>query len=56
MFLLKLANHPFPECKWLRMGIVHPEDMDPLVNPEFNNALEFLPRDFATARISKSKG
>src|SRR5262245_59774396 len=51
MLLLEIANHPLPECKWLCVRIVHPENADALVNPEFDYALEFLPESSPLRRL-----
>src|SRR2546423_7628036 len=39
MLLLEIANHPFPEIKWLRVWIVDPENVNALPDPEFDNVL-----------------
>src|SRR5438552_10424496 len=43
MLFLEVVNHPLPEVEWLGMGIVDPEDEYPMMNPELDDALEFLP-------------
>src|SRR5687768_739511 len=41
--LLRLADHPFPESKWLRMWIVDAKYSDSLTAPIQDDALQFIP-------------
>src|SRR5438093_23169 len=44
MFLLQIADHPFPKIEWFRMGIIDPENMHALIDPELDNTFKFLPK------------
>jgi hypothetical protein len=44
MLGLKLAEHVLPKGKGLGVGVINPEDRDPLLDPELENALELGPQ------------
>ena len=44
MLFLNLADHPFPEGKRLGMRIIDAKDAHTLLDPEIENALQFLPQ------------
>src|SRR5262245_14585451 len=50
MFLLEVADHPFPEVERFRMWVVHAENMHALIDPEFDNALQLFPERFPMRR------
>src|SRR6266851_261837 len=50
-----LVNQPFPETQWFGVGVVHAQDAHALLDPEADNALEFLPECLPMRRV-KVKG
>ncbi len=44
MAKLDPADQPFPECKWLGVGIVDPEDLHALFDPEQHDVAQGVPQ------------
>src|SRR5678816_3377557 len=44
MCLFHLFDDPFPKWEGFRMWVIHPEDPDPLLNPVYEDAFQFIPQ------------
>ena len=44
MIFLDLAYHPLPETEWLGVGVIYPEDVNPLADPEGEYTLQLIPK------------